>query len=391
MTVLSPRAAANGPKERLAFLLPDLRGGGAERVALTITREFVALGYEVDLVLVRAEGELLGLLPPEVKVVDLGARRLVGALPPLIRYLRRRRPHAVQVRMWPLTVIGIIAGVLARSKTRVVVSDHVALSEQYGHLPRIFRLLRRTVRIFYPLADVRLLVSEGAADDLAQISGIRRDKFEVVYNPTPAMDHIEIPPEVEALWGGGGARLISAGALKQQKNHALLIRAFARLRRRREAKLMILGQGALLPELQALARAEGVFDEVIFAGFKPDPWPYMASADLFVLSSDYEGFGNVLVEALRLGVDAVSTDCRSGPAEILGHGRFGGLAPCGDADALALAMEIALDHPIAPTLLKARAEEISGRGAIRRYLELMLGRACEAAPPDIANSDPVGS
>jgi glycosyltransferase involved in cell wall biosynthesis len=137
---------------------------------------------------------------------------------------------------------------------------------------------------------------------------------------------------------------------------------------------MILGRGELLTRLQAVAEEEGVAQDVIFPGFSPHPADYVASADLFVLSSDYEGFGNVLVEAMQLGVTVVSTDCPSGPREILGDGEFGRLVPVGDPEALAKAMETSLRSPSDPAKLKARAEQLSGSAIMDRYLDLMLGR-----------------
>jgi glycosyltransferase involved in cell wall biosynthesis len=364
-------------KERLAFLLPNLRGGGAERVALTIIRDFVARGHPVDLVLVRAEGDLLPLVPRGVEIVDLAAPRLLGAIRPLARYLRRRRPAGLQARMWPLTIVAILARLAARVPTRVVVSDHVALSEQYGRQPRTFAALKATVRFLYPRAHARVLVSAGAADDLARISGIPRDRFTVIHNPVPA---IEPRPDqaIDALWGDAAFRIVTAGSLKQQKNHALLIDAFARVREHRDARLMLVGEGELRDALEADVAARGLGSSVVFAGFVANPVDYIATANLFVLSSDYEGFGNVLVEAMRLGVPVVSTDCRSGPSEILDGGRFGRLVPCGDGAALAEAIEAELDAPTPPGLLEARADAISGQRSIDRYLELLLGRPSAA-------------
>jgi glycosyltransferase involved in cell wall biosynthesis len=168
-------------------------------------------------------------------------------------------------------------------------------------------------------------------------------------------------------------RIITVGSFKEQKNHALLIRSFARAFRDRVARLMILGEGPLRPQLEELARAEGVADQVLMPGFTTDPWPYYASADLFVLSSDYEGYPLVLIEAMRSGLSIVSTDCESGPREILEEGKYGTLVGCGDAEALAAAMEEALRRPTDPAALQARAEAISGQGTSDRYLELMLG------------------
>jgi glycosyltransferase involved in cell wall biosynthesis len=349
-----------------------MAGGGAERVTLTLLKYFSSQGHEVELVLCEAQGELLDLIPAQIQIVELNARKMRQALWPLVRYLRRRRPDAMQVSMWPLTAIAVAARALAPARTRLMLVDHAALSRQY---PKGMRrqLLRWTTRLLYPLADVRALVSSGAADDLARLSGIRRESIEVVYNPLQ-LGHMSGTSEaVEALWGDVGERILSVGTLKEQKNHALLLDAFALLLRKRpSARLMIVGEGPLRPELEAHAVSLGIAERIVMPGFTIDPQPYYASAHLFVLSSDYEGFGNVIVEALNAGVPVVSTDCPSGPREILGNGRYGKLVSCGDAEALSEAMDQALTEPIEPKLLRQRTMQISGPATLERYSELML-------------------
>lgn len=363
---------ANG-KKRAAFFLPNLGGGGAERVALAIINNLVRRGHEVDLVLVQATGELLPLLPPEVNVVDLQARRFAGSLLPLARYLRTRKPDTFHAVMWPITVIAVAAHRLARSRARLVVSDQVALSKHVA--PRKLPLLRATVRLFYPMADIRIVCSAESADDLAQVSGLGRDRFEVIFNPIEPPDAIDMPPDMDSRWGGRGPRILNAGRFIEQKNQALLIQAFALLRREREATLMILGDGPLRPMLEELAADLGVAGDVIMPGFAIDPWPYYKSADLFVLSSDYEGFPLVLAEAMRAGTRVVSTDCPTGPGEMLDGGRYGRLVPCGDAAALAQAMAAALDDTSDLQPAIDRAEAMSGARNIERYSELMLSGA----------------
>ena len=320
-------------------------------------------------------GELLPLLPAEVRVFDLEAPRVRNGLRPLIRYFRQRRPDAMQISMWPLTVVGILAHRLARSRARIVTSDHAALSKHFPSSdPLVYRSLTWTVRLFYPLADARIVVAKEAADDLARISGVDRRSLEVVYNPVgePPAD-VGTTREIEALWGEAERRIITVGSLKAQKNQQLLIRSFTRAFKGKSVKLMILGQGELRPSLEALAAELGVSDQVLLPGFATDPWPYYASADLFALSSDYEGYPLVLIEALRSGLTIVSTDCESGPREILDGGRYGRLVPVGDEEALADAMKEALDRPQDSATLRARAETLSGQSTSDRYLELMLG------------------
>lgn len=350
-----------------------MAAGGAERVAITLMREFIARGHEVDLVLLRAEGDLMAQLPAEVTVVDLGASGFGSGFFPFIRYLRSRRPHAIQISMWPLTIFGIVTVRLSGVATRIIVSDHAALSQQFAGLSRMLLALKLSTRIFYPFADERVIVSKLAGDDLSKLSGIPRAAFRVIYNPVPAVPPFEVDAHIEALWGDCEGRLITVGSFKEQKNHSLLIRSFALLRRKRRVKLMIVGQGHLLEDLRRQAQEEGVLDDVVFVGFAANPYPYMASADLFVLSSDYEGYPLVLIEAMRVGLSIVSTDCLSGPREILEAGRYGRLVPCRDATALAAAMDHSLREPVPPAVLKARAEELSGDQCVDTYLQTMLG------------------
>ena len=354
----------------IAFVLPDMRYGGAERVALRLIRSLVERGYPVELVLMEKHGELLEHLPPEVRLIDLGANRIRSAMMPLIRYLKERRPRTIQVRMWPLTVIAIVAAKLARVTTRVVISDHVDLSQQYGGSWRTLAAVRSTIRLIYPLAYARICVSEGVAADLSRLSGLRRSAFDVIYNPIEPPSKIETTAEVERAWAGGrGKRILAVGSLKEQKNHRLLIDAFARLSDP-TARLMIVGEGPLRRVLEQQAATMGVSDRVVMPGLG-NPWPYYASANLFVLSSDYEGLGNVIIEAMYARLPVVSTNCPSGPAEILADGKFGRLVPVGDAGRLCAAIKAALSETSDRGVLTARAAELSGAAALNAYERLL--------------------
>lgn len=364
-----------GMGKRIAIFLPNLTGGGAERVALILAERLIAEGHDVDLVLAKAEGVLLGIVPSEARVIDLNARRLRHALSGYWRYLRRERPDAVQASLWPLTAVTIAAARMARSKARIVVSDHNRLSVQYGGSRTSLAALRILMRLLYPLAAVRVCVSDGVAEDLARLSGLAKDRFTVIHNPVPQPPEapMQPDPEIERLWAGAGQRILTVGSLKPQKNQALLVQGLALLDKAFDARLMILGEGPLRAQLAQLASELGVADRVIMPGFATDPWPYYASADQFVLSSDYEGFGNVLVEAMAAGLPVVSTDCPSGPAEILDGGKYGRLVPVGDARALAVAIADSLANPADADKLKARARQFRPEIAVERYLAALTG------------------
>ncbi|HXG80631.1 MAG TPA: glycosyltransferase [Sphingomicrobium sp.] len=354
---------------RVAFLLPDFCVGGAERVALTLIEAFVKRGIEVDLVLLRKQGELLKLLPSSVKVFSLNARRIRQAIRPLAAYLRERRPDALQASMWPVTLVAIAARWIAGCKCRLVISDHAILSRQYAGLGGLHDMfLRGSIAALYPRADARVAVSEGAARDLSSLGCLDRESIDVIHNPVSLGTRLGAEPD----WGGEGVRVLAVGSLKPVKNYPLLLEAFAQFAATRPARLLILGEGELRLELEQLATTLGIADRVMMPGEIGDPSPYYASAQLLVLSSDHEGYGNVLVEALHHGLTMVSTDCPSGPSEILDGGRFGYLVPCGDARALAEAIAMAADAPMPPQQLIGRARSLSGPDIIDRYLHLLL-------------------
>lgn len=357
---------------RIAFLLPNLVGGGTERVALTLVGNFVERGHEVDLLVMEQRGELLSEVPEGVKLVDLRAARTRNVLRPLIRYLRERRPAAIQISMWPLTIVGILAARLSRVPVRVVVSDHSSLSQQYRGSRLTLASLKASIRLFYPMADARICVSRGNAHDLATLSGLPQERFAIIYNPVQVPDEQRPRAEIEQRWGSAKARLISVGTLKEQKNHALLIEAFADFVRAHDARLLILGEGELRPKLERLIERLGVSDRVELIGFVSDTAPYYASADLFVLSSDYEGFALVLVEALHAGLGIVSTDCPDGPAEVLENGKFGRLVSVGDRAGLAAAMAAELAHRRDPQAQRERARHFSVDAAAEAYLAALL-------------------
>lgn len=358
----------------ISILLPGLRGGGAERVMLDLAREFACAGHEVEFVLMQAQGELLREARESFSVVNLDTPRARALHRVLAQYTRRRCPDALLAGMWPLTVIAPLAARLSGHRCRMVVSEHGILSAEYrdwglGHRAA----LRSSMALGYRLADRRVGVSLGVASDMAMLSGLSHEAFDVVHNPVsrrPEPSSQEIN-DAEVLWSGcKGGRIVSVGTMKAVKNQPLLLRAFARMARP-EARLMFVGDGAERDVLWSLAHELGVADRVIFVGFHCDPSPFYATADLFVLSSDHEGFGNVIVEALSFGLPVVSTDCPSGPAEILENGRYGRLVPVGDATALAAAMDAALAAPVDFDALVRRAADFAPEIAARKYLELL--------------------
>ena len=367
---------------RVSILIPNLRGGGAERVAINLANGFAARGYSVDMVLMSATGELIGDLRSEVRIVDLKVKRLRAVLLPLVRYLRKGRPEALLACMWPLTVIALWAVRLAGARTRVLVAEHTTWSrDEIVRSPLVRWQVRATMHRTLPMADGIVAVSKGAADDLASFARLERRTITVIYNPiVGAAKPLSSTPLVpDGWWTGAHRKLLAVGTLTKIKDYATLLRAFVVVAKHMDARLLILGEGASRPALEAQVRQLGLEGSVFMPGFVKDPSPYYKQADLHVLSSTGEGLPSVLIEALAAGTPVVSTDCPSGPREILCEGEFGRLVPMGNVAALAAAMAESLNAAHDSAALKARAQDFSIDKAVDQYERLLFPDASARA------------
>jgi glycosyltransferase involved in cell wall biosynthesis len=349
--------------------------GGVERMVMSLIRGFVEMGRSVDLVLVKAEGPHLGRLPPEVNVVRLGTDHTFFALPALARYLRSRRPTALLAAKDRAGRTAVLARRLAGTDTRIVMRLGTNLSTAMADRSAVGRWLRYwPIRRLYPEVDRIVSVSDGVAADTAEIARLPRERIRVIRNPviTPELADLAAEPCVHPWFDPGEPPVIlGAGRLQRQKDFQTLIRAFARVRAARPCRLVILGEGGGREKLEALIAELSLGGDVDLPGFQSNPFPFVARATLFVLSSAWEGSPNVLTEAMALGIPVVSTDCPSGPRELLDGGRFGPLVPVGDVEALAGAIAETLFDHLPPDTLKAAVAEYNQAESARRYLEVL--------------------
>jgi glycosyltransferase involved in cell wall biosynthesis len=334
-------------RQRLAIFLPALYGGGAERTMLNLAEGIARRGYAVDLVLARAVGPYLGEIPESVRLVDLEASRSLFGLPALVHYLRSQQPEAMLSALTYANLIALWAQRLARTPTRIVINEQNTFSHSNLQLSYWYGwLMVQLVKGFYPWAQGIVGVSRGVADDLAEATGIGRERIQVIHNPivTPELrKKAQAPVTHPWFYPDQPPVVLAVGRLSPQKDYPTLIQAFGEVRRNRPLRLLILGEGEERPALEALIRQLGLQDDVSLPGFAANPYPYMARVSLFVLSSRWEGLPTVLVEALYCGAPVIATDCPSGPREILANGQYGQLMPVGDVVALAKAIEAALD------------------------------------------------
>ena len=361
---------------RVALFTGSMRGGGAERAMLTLAEAFAERDVSVDLVLVKAEGDYLGMVPDGVRVVDLDSRRTLTAVPKFLRYVRRERPTALLSTLPASDAAALIAKLFHGRRLRVIVRQANTFTDSIAERRFKSRQTMRLVRLLMPFADGIVAVSDGVADDLRAQAPRAAGKITTIFNPVVSPDIFEqAAAPVEHAWfnDGGAPVILAAGRLAPQKDYPTLLRAFAEVVRSRPARLVILGQGVERESLLELAERLGVADRFDLPGFDVNPFRYMSRASVFVLSSRYEGFPNVLAQAMACGAPVVSTDCRSGPSEMLEGGRWGRLAPVGDWRAMARAIEETLDDPMPAEELKARASVYSVEASVERYLEVLSG------------------
>jgi glycosyltransferase involved in cell wall biosynthesis len=352
--------------KRVFFFRPTLDDGGADRVTLTLLQHLDRARFRPTLVLVRKKGALLPELPDDVPVVELGAGRLATSGAPLRRLLRAERPDVLFSTASAANVLAVAAHRTSGiSGCRLVLSERSTLYR--GRTRRDLKqgAIVALKRLSYRFADLVTAVSEGVADELADVLGLARARIKVVYNPMVSDRVAELAAQpVEHLWlSGPDPVILAVGRLIDVKDYPTLFDAFGRVRQRVPARLVILGNGLLRESLVELVRARGLADVVDFVGFDPNPFKYMSRAALLMQSSTVEGLPGSIIQAMACGTPVVSTDCDFGPREVIQEsGRDGFLVPVGDAAALAERAVALLKSPE----LHARVGQ-AGRGSVARF------------------------
>ncbi len=392
------------PPRKIAIFMRSMQGsGGAERVMLNLAHGLSDQGHRVEMVMARKTGHFLDEIHSAIRVVDLnvGSAResllslpslgrdawfwarmvlaskphfVLGALPKLARYLRREKPDVLISAMDYPNAVAIAAKVLAGNSIPVIATLHSTLSAEIANSKRRrIKAQLEVARRFYPRADALVAVSRGVADDLARVLG-SQEKIETIYNPVVTTDFASKASQtLNHPWftSDGPPVILAVGGLKPAKDFATLFRAFAIARRERPLRLLILGEGKLRQDLTDLAAQLGITGDLQMPGFVDNPYQYMARSALLVLSSIYEGLPTVLIEALACGCPIVSTDCPSGPSEILEHGYYGSLVPMKDEHKLAAAMLQKLELDRDKNVLINRAQEFSVEQAAWQYQQLI--------------------
>jgi glycosyltransferase involved in cell wall biosynthesis len=359
---------------RLAIVIYSLDGAGAERVSVNLASEFVRLGHDVDFLLASREGELFGEVPKTSGIYYAKVSSARGWRAAIREYALQKEPDVLLAMMEGAGVLALQAIASLTGKFPVFVVSHVHFSLHCRHSTRWQErwLMPLAVRWYLPRASGVIGVSEGVSKEICQIAGVDPAKVHTVYNAvlTEAFYRLVAEP-VSHPWFSperNWLTVMNIGRLTDQKDHVTLLKAIQCVSASRPVRLMILGRGEVLEKLRAMAKSLDIERIVEFAGFDPNPYRLLAAADVFALSSAWEGLPTVLVEALAAGTKVVSTDCPSGPREVLAGGRFGELVPVGDYQLLADAISRAEDFDADNELLCQQLEKFTSKRVAMQYL-----------------------
>lgn len=332
----------------IAFLIPDLAGGGAQHMVINMANEFASRGHKVDLLVVKDEGPYKEKVEKAVNVICFHRKKVFYAMPPLRKYLQNNKPDILMAAITNTNLLAAITKLFThRLKTKIILTERNFFSMRIkkGNGAVTAFVMTVLVRLFYRFADRVVGISKGVADDIQTVANLPDNKIVWIHNPVVTEQTLKaLEEDREDSWFNeiDVPVIVTSGRLVEQKDYPTMLQAFARLLMTREAKLLVLGQGVLKEDLERMCETLGIAEHVYFKGFVDNPYPFMKKADVFVMSSQWEGFCNVIVEALLCGLSVVATDCPSGPAEILDNGKYGTLVPVGDVEALAQALDNAL-------------------------------------------------
>jgi glycosyltransferase involved in cell wall biosynthesis len=321
----------------------------------------------------KAIGPYLAQVPNSIRVVDLQVFGPLSNLQSLARYLEQEQPDVMLAILDNWNVAGL-AKRLAGVQTQIIASAHNMPSLDMRLGPNFkSRVKVDLMRLSYRFTDHFVAVSQGVAAEVAAIMELPKSRIRVIYNPvvSPELPALAQAPILHPWFAPDGPPVIlGVGRLTIQKDFPTLIRAFALIQPQCSARLMILGDGPQRQQLTDLIAELGLGETVCLVGFQDNPYAYLARSAVFAFSSAWEGFGNVIVEALAVGTPVVSTDCRSGPAEILEGGKYGRLVPVGDAAALGAAILGVLAAPPDPEPGKRRSADFTIAAIVAQYREL---------------------
>lgn len=363
----------------ITFFIPNLQIGGAERTVVRLSNKLTELDHNVEVVVTTDQGELKSEFNREVDIINLGVKTIpnigvLSSVPHLIKFFKNSSPDIFVSFMKHSNIAALIAHQFVPGAGPIIISERNPPSQTLNNNHKLRKVtILSLMKICYPHADAITSLSNGVAKDLAACIDIDSRNIQTIYNPVYNSKLVGMMnEEVHHRWFENNdlKTVIGVGTLKPQNDFSTLISAFSMVIKRRDARLIIVGEGEQRNELETLVQRLGLEQVVELPGQINNPFPYMKEASLFVSSSAWEGFGNVIVEAMACGCPVVATDCLSGPREILQDGEYGPLVPVGQPDKMADAIITTLDNPPSSKKLVERAQTFSADRITKEYISL---------------------
>lgn len=360
----------------ITIFIPDLGGGGAERVIVTLANEFIKKDFKVNLLLVRLTGPYVNEIDDRVNIIVLGASKNIFSLFPLVSYLRKYKPSVILSTLLITNIITILAVKLARLKTRVVLREAITASASVHFDQKTTEIIISKFRKWaLKNADIVIAPSFGVSNDLIESCGLNPNKIRVIYNPISlekcfhdALEYNDILNSIPL----NKKIILGIGRLYGQKDFVTLINAFNRVKNNKDVILVILGEGKDREKLETLVSLNNLEEQVILPGFVSNPFPFLKRAKVFVLSSLYEGLPNSLMQALVFQKQIVATNCPSGPYEMLFGGQFGYLVNIGDVEEMALGIVKGLNGQLNELPINKVSELYNSNDVANKYLEVLF-------------------
>jgi len=353
--------------KKIIFVLPSLAGGGAEKKAIILLNYFYKCEYSLSLVLFKKEGVRFEEIPEGIEIIDFKKKHPSGVFKLIIKLgllFKKERPDKVISFIEYSNVITLIAKVLFHIRCEIIISEE-SLPQFYLENARFKHIRKFLMPYFYNIADIIVCGTDYLKDYISHLRRVDKDKVIRIYNPInieniqklskEKVDH----PFLEKRRQGFNL-IIAVGRISYEKRYDVLLEAFAKIIKEVNAGLLILGDGDLLPQLLELKDKLQIGENVDFIGYVSNPYAWMANSDLFIMTSQWEGFGNVIIEAMAVGTPVVSSDCPFGPKEIISDGINGLLAPIGDIEKISrIVIQLLTNDSLKKTLReegKKRAE-----------------------------------
>lgn len=365
--------------KKFIICIPSLRMGGAAKIALNLSEQYLEEGIEVTIILTdgNSNDPDFSALPEGLKVIKLPRINLNHFIRPflnaylLLKHFRKIKPTAILAVRHDASVIAALAWKLNGRKGRFVIRDINPITKTLNRN----RVMVAMIKSAYQSASAVIANSDDVAAALSDKNWLPAERIHKIDNPVLTRSfYKKAQMEVKDTWldASNSPLIITIGRLDKMKDQATLIKAFALVRKQADARLMLIGDGPERPNLRNLIKELGLEASVQLPGAMQNPYPILKRAEIFVLSSKYEGFGNVLVEALSLGKKIVSSDCTGGPAYILNAGEYGRLFPVGDHEALAREILLALAKQQDPEPLIRRSRDFSAEVIASAYGKVLF-------------------